>query len=213
MDGYELVASIREDSKYIKNNVPIIAITADAMEGQVKRCLDAGMDDYVAKPVHLAELQQVLGKWLSISTEEESTGNGVDLNSSVELTESLDDSDAEQIDSVVIDRSMLTQLVGDDPEKHQYLLNTFVDTTPEIIADIEAAFSERNAEMLVAHAHKLKSSARSMGAFKLFELCQTLEKNAANQQWAVLSVIVGRIGHAYRDVVGYVKTSFGVCEE
>jgi len=65
MDGYELVKRIHNTQQFARNRIPVIAITADAMEDQLKRCLDAGIDDYIVKPVDIENLKQVLNKWLS----------------------------------------------------------------------------------------------------------------------------------------------------
>ena len=65
MDGYELVRRIHATQKYTENRIPVIAITADAMQGRVQVHLDAGMDDYIVKPVNIGELRQVLNRWIS----------------------------------------------------------------------------------------------------------------------------------------------------
>ena len=65
MDGYEATAAIRNRaSNVINHNVPIIAVTANAMEGDRKKCLEAGMDDYLAKPLNKTALAEMLDKWL-----------------------------------------------------------------------------------------------------------------------------------------------------
>jgi CheY-like chemotaxis protein len=65
MDGYEATMFIRQAaSRVLNHDVPIIAMTAHALDGARERCLAAGMNDYVAKPVKLAELTQVLERWI-----------------------------------------------------------------------------------------------------------------------------------------------------
>ena len=65
MDGYAATGEIRQrEQQFRLQRIPVIAMTANAMEGDKEKCLDAGMDDYVAKPVKIAELKQVLGRWL-----------------------------------------------------------------------------------------------------------------------------------------------------
>ena len=65
MDGYEATSFIRNSGIVPNQNIPIIAMTANAMKGDHERCLEAGMDDYVAKPVSIVKLQEVLQRWIT----------------------------------------------------------------------------------------------------------------------------------------------------
>jgi signal transduction histidine kinase/DNA-binding response OmpR family regulator len=67
MDGFTATRIIREENPGPRR-IPIVALTADAMEGDVDRCLAAGMDDYMSKPVYIADFQRLLGKWVASST-------------------------------------------------------------------------------------------------------------------------------------------------
>jgi CheY-like chemotaxis protein len=67
MDGFEATKKIR--SQESGSRIPIIALTANAMPGDRERCIASGMDDYVAKPIHVAELQRVLSTWLASASQ------------------------------------------------------------------------------------------------------------------------------------------------
>jgi CheY-like chemotaxis protein len=65
MDGYEATAAIRDQSSKVRNNaIPIIALTANAFREDRQKCLDAGMDDYLSKPIDLAILLEMIEKWV-----------------------------------------------------------------------------------------------------------------------------------------------------
>jgi CheY-like chemotaxis protein len=69
MDGYEATRAIRNpDTGTLKHNIPIIALTANAMEGDRQRCIEAGMDDYIAKPIRQHELLAMIDNFLPEST-------------------------------------------------------------------------------------------------------------------------------------------------
>jgi len=66
MNGYEATQAIRADEgKHNRNRTPIIAVTAHTLQGDEQRCLDAGMDDYISKPVSMAGLQAILQRWMT----------------------------------------------------------------------------------------------------------------------------------------------------
>jgi signal transduction histidine kinase/NO-binding membrane sensor protein with MHYT domain/DNA-binding response OmpR family regulator len=67
MDGFEATRTIREQEQGSQRHTPIVALTANAMQGDRERCIDAGMDDYLSKPIDIEELKSTLGKWLDLS--------------------------------------------------------------------------------------------------------------------------------------------------
>jgi CheY-like chemotaxis protein len=67
LDGYNATAEIRR--RHPSHRIPIVAMTAEALEGCRETCLDAGMDDYIAKPVKLSQLCDALEKWLPVASE------------------------------------------------------------------------------------------------------------------------------------------------
>ena len=64
MDGFELTHAIRLAEKDLNQHIPIIAFTANALRGETERCLVAGMDDYLSKPVEMKSLRRILAKWM-----------------------------------------------------------------------------------------------------------------------------------------------------
>jgi two-component system sensor histidine kinase/response regulator len=160
MDGYQLCATIRatEDSSTRR---PIIALSANALKDEATRCRAMGMDDYLAKPVRLTDLEAALKKWLpAIAHSRHETGSF----------------DASQASAGPVDVSVLAALVGDDPEIIRDFLQNFQVSAYQIAAELKCACENGSVAEAGAMAHKLKSSARSVGALALGELCAELEK-------------------------------------
>jgi two-component system sensor histidine kinase/response regulator len=155
MDGYELTKAIRAGEAG-NTHIPIIAYTANALKGEVDRCLAEGMDDYLSKPVQLAKLEAVLKKWLPVSLESEAVP---------------------KVPPVPVDVNVLKALVGDDEAIIHDFLREFRATTAKTAAELRAACADGRAETARALAHKLKSSARSVGAIALGELCAEIEQS------------------------------------
>ena len=173
LDGFGLTEAIRvtepEDTR-----LPIIAVTANAMQGEAQRCRDRGMDDYLSKPLRMNELRDKLDKWLSAS---ESESEPVLAPVRPELVQR-----SERIEDAVVgnalpiwNRATLTELVGDNPAMHRRLLEKFLTNAEKQVAAIIAAAESDDSTALADVAHPLKSSARSVGALRLGELCQRLE--------------------------------------
>ena len=165
MDGFALTAAIRQE-ELPGGRLPIIAITANAMQGEAERCRDRGMDDYLSKPLRMRELAKLLDKWLPLP--------GALHDASVSVAEELDQSSTTaQLDTW--NSQALGQLVGDNPELQHRLLAKFVTNARRQCTQIEAAVAAADLGTVTAVAHTLKSAARSVGAMALGEMCQQLE--------------------------------------
>jgi CheY-like chemotaxis protein len=164
MDGFALTQQIRMAEDPDKR-LPIIAITANAMQGEARRCLDAGMSDYMSKPLRLQELGPMLAKWLPLSE-----------LASPELA--LPGQPARTVQGgelPVWNSGTLTELVGLNPVLHQHLLTKFLANAQQQVAAIVAAAAANNTAQVTQVAHILKSAAASVGALRLSDVCQSLE--------------------------------------
>jgi CheY-like chemotaxis protein/nitrogen-specific signal transduction histidine kinase/HPt (histidine-containing phosphotransfer) domain-containing protein len=159
MDGFALTQAIRE-AESNKARLPIIAVTARAMQSEVTRCLESGMDDYLSKPLRLNELESMLAKWLPLP----------DAHASA-----LEKDSPTSVGCAVWDADTLRQLVGDNPAIHRRLLEKFLVKAQEQVKAIELALVAGDVAGMAETAHTLKSAARTVGALALGELCQQLE--------------------------------------
>jgi signal transduction histidine kinase/CheY-like chemotaxis protein/HPt (histidine-containing phosphotransfer) domain-containing protein len=173
MDGYEATQEIRvRESVMRRPRLPIVAMTANAMAGDQERCVDAGMDGYIAKPLDIGQLTEVLRRWLQ----------GPDRNPGM-VTPSgkgTDRASAGGGERPVLDQKVLTDLREVVEEEFGTILRGFIDHAPVLQADLDAGLEAGDVAALVRPAHSLKSSSANVGALRLSELSRTVE-HAARQ--------------------------------
>lgn len=163
MDGYQLTVAIRAEEKASdRGRTPIVALSANAMKDEAQRCHALGMDGYLSKPALLEDLSAMLQKWL--------LGNGASTQAAVAQ------SPAGGRVGVPVNVHALEQLVGNDPAVVSEFLHDFRVSLREAVVQIRAAVLSAQAGATAAAAHKLKSSARAVGAAALGELCESLER-------------------------------------
>ncbi|MCK7615048.1 PAS-domain containing protein [Roseibium sediminicola] len=196
MDGLEMTMRARQAEKSASPRLPIVAITANAMQGEVKRCFDAGMDDFLTKPLELEKLKALLHRWLPHVLEE----SGVGQDATVEEAATFENA----AETAPVDLSALTDIFGDDAETVMEILSDFVAPAWEIVAEVEAAVALKDASQITAACHKLKSSARAVGANALSDLCQRLEKAGKSHDWATINAEFPNLRPLMNDVADYI---------
>lgn len=183
MDGYELCAAIRA-SETGSAHAPIIAITANALKGEAEHCRAMGMDDYLSKPLQLKDLKKTLEKWLPFATR----AGLVDAPAIVDASPT----PPPHTNSVPIDITVLERLVGNDPAVIKECLQSFRKTATKTSGELKAAYSAGQTAQVGEAAHKLKSSARSVGAVFLGELCASMEDACSTKKTAQLDSFIHR---------------------
>ncbi|TAN70404.1 MAG: response regulator [Methylobacter sp.] len=192
MDGYELTTAVRSETKAARR-IPIVALTANALKGEAEHCRAVGMDDYLSKPVQLVHLKAMLEKWLPVAANTNPEGEGTHtLKSTVLPPDSLATSPMQVTAAVPVDVSVLKALVGDDPAVVSEFLHDFRSSATQIATELETAYAAGQVVQVSALAHKLKSSARSVGALALGELCAEIEQAGKTDQAEVLAALLPR---------------------
>jgi PAS domain S-box-containing protein len=188
MDGYELTATIRA-AESGKAHIPIIAFTANALKGEAEHCREVGMDDYLSKPVQLANLKAMLEKWLPhAGTESIHPAPAQSTSAPAEQARGV----APAAISAPVDVNVLKSLIGDDEATLRKFLHDFRISADQIAAELRTACAEGHTAAAGAAAHKLKSSARSVGALALGELCAGIEQAGKAGQTAELAALLPR---------------------
>ncbi|MBD3232540.1 MAG: PAS domain S-box protein [candidate division Zixibacteria bacterium] len=174
MNGLEASKQIRTEEKNTSYHIPIVAMTAHALKGDRERCLEAGMDEYLSKPIKAAELQRVIAKVMGSS----------------ELSESENNHDTERSDVEVWNPNEALAQLDDDQELLKEMALLFIDDLPKLMGRIEEAVIDGDHDKLERLAHTLKGSVSHFSARQVHGLAQQLEEmgreNKLEQSRAVL---------------------------
>jgi CheY-like chemotaxis protein/HPt (histidine-containing phosphotransfer) domain-containing protein len=157
MDGLEATMTIRNQERVQGTHLPIIAVTAHAMQGDRERCLQAGMDGYVSKPIRPEELFQAIEHLVP-------SDSGV-ITDTVEVVPT----------RVVFDQLALLARLDGDEELLQELVVLFLDDIPQRLGQLREAMICHNLPALAQAAHTLKGAVGNMCASRVFEAAQRLE--------------------------------------
>jgi PAS domain S-box-containing protein len=189
LDGYDLARTIRREEDD-GSRLPIVALTANALAGEADRCFEVGMDDYMSKPVTLAELRRVLGRWL-IATPTTARPARVDEAPPVKR-------DA----PTPIDRALLTDILGaDDPEMFRMVADSFRETAVPVFDDLRQAIAERTVSDIQRAAHKAAGAAGSLAAVPLRDVLRRIEAAAGDENWVVMDALKGETEGRLRDLL------------
>ena len=192
MDGYEATAAIRTSNTLHCKNIPIVAMTANAFKSDQEKCLKAGMNDYLAKPVSMDAFAAKLATWLS-----KKVGPGVAKGGVHSTTTAVGVGDSSRkVDAHLDPRivSSLRALSGeDDPGFFQTLIDTFVTDVSEGLRDLSALLAKDHLNQLHDYAHQLKGTCANFGATALAKLFGELESAAGSGDVAHLHTLLSQI--------------------
>ena len=161
MDGFESTRAIRSgEGEAINRAIPIIAMTAHAMLGDREKCLDAGMDDYIAKPVTPAGLSALFKKWLA----------KLDADSRPPRTAGICE------DASLFDEASLLERLSGDRTLAQNVARTFLADIPHRLQALREHLDAKDAKGVAGQAHTIKGAAAAVGCASLERLALALEK-------------------------------------
>ena len=178
MDGFTATATIRQQEQEAggHRHVPIIALTANAMEGDRARCLAAGMDDYLAKPFTMAQLSEMLTQWLTVQTSSDKTEPVSSASASADNVPSDQPPppSAAEIDKAAWDAILALQRPG-RPDILAKVLTAYLNDSRILVEEIRTAVHTQDPVALAKAAHRLKSSSAQLGALATSAHCKELE--------------------------------------
>ncbi|HTX23857.1 MAG TPA: PAS domain-containing protein [Steroidobacteraceae bacterium] len=203
MDGYAATSCIRKLEQG-RPRTPIVALTASAMTGQRERCVEAGMDDLLTKPLDLGRLQAMLDRFSL-------RAGDAAAEQARPSRRALDDSAVGQLvgsgsDESVFELDALRQVAGEDADFLRELAETFVYTSEELLATLTDCARRADREGLGRAAHSLKGASASIRAEMLRERCAELESRASALQEPELIRHIARIAAERQRVVAALQT-------
>ncbi len=184
-DGYETTRLIRaHESMAGRARTPIIAMTANALSGDREECFNAGMDEYLSKPIEPDLLKDALGRWLSFEDSVNIVINGSGEKQAPLSMERLD-------------------LVADSPQSKAMLINLFFRTSDSLVSTLEKSRRSSEAVHWKEAAHSLKGSAANLGMHNLEDLCRQAE-HAMNADYNMLTSLLEQIKHELERIKAFI---------
>jgi CheY-like chemotaxis protein/HPt (histidine-containing phosphotransfer) domain-containing protein len=179
MDGIEATRCIRE----IENGghrTPIVALTANAMMGTLERCLEAGMDDYLTKPLDISRLQDVLDRFFGnkVAVATEPTAGTNDAAAGIEAQKILEQPAVATVGLDPAVRARLADIAGDDTEFTVELVDAFVMGSEDSLREMRTALTSKDRGALARAAHKLKGASANLHIDHLATLASDVETRA-----------------------------------
>jgi CheY-like chemotaxis protein len=186
MDGFEATAEIRRREAHQDNSdrLPIVALTAHALQGDHEHCLAAGMDDYLSKPFTQDQLMVVLERWLpkkDVTMPDQGHSTSPVSSTTGETAKPPDTAthiSAVDLQTLVAIRAL--QRPG-KPDVLDKAINIYLDTAPQLLHSLRIGLDTRDAAAVHRAAHSLKSSSANLGALELAALCKELETMGRTQ--------------------------------
>ncbi|OQY44402.1 MAG: hypothetical protein B6240_10585 [Desulfobacteraceae bacterium 4572_87] len=192
MDGYEATAAIRKMAPEY-SELPVIAMTAHAMKGDREKCIAAGMDDYISKPVKPKGLMEMVQRW---------AGKKV-IRPFIGVDHYPSDPD------LPVNPRRLRDLTGGDKDFEREIIDLFLKDTSRHLDQLETAVKEADAPSVEASAHAIRGAAANMGAEKFRKLAQGLELKGKNSALHGADEDFGHLKSAFEAVKRFFEKNGG----
>ncbi|EMP4484827.1 response regulator, partial [Vibrio vulnificus] len=185
MDGITATKAIRERAEWA--TLPIVAMTANAMQSDVERCHEAGMNDHVAKPINVHNLYQVLSQYLSASNAASHTSSSCSTSgsqSNPDRPASADEDDLPTLSGINIKEAIFN--TGGNKESYLSILSRFLEMQLEELPMFKEVVEKEDWDMAARMAHTLKGAAANLGVTPLAQLAVKMEKSIDHRSKTVI---------------------------
>ena len=172
MDGYQATMNIRT-LQGVNSGIPIVAMTANVQEGDRQKCLQAGMDDYLSKPLKLERIREKLIQWMpeaATTTDDAATIDGIPVIKEV------------PVGNGPIDNERIQELRESVSTAFDKMVEAYVEDLPILAESLEEAINSKDYDQIQHFAHSIKGSSKNFGAVELAEVSRELEEMAKEKQ-------------------------------
>ena len=191
MDGYEATLAIRQlEHAESLPHTPIIAVTGNAMKGDEAKCLAAGMDDYIPKPLKRGDIEKKLAKWLP-------PGKCI-LGEEVQAP-------AEPVAANVFDPGILAEFRSIVDDSFEEILTKYLHSSAQMMEDLRQGWKAGDLTALAHAAHALKSPSHQIGALMLKDSLAAIERHADKNENAPITALMVEVETRYAAVTKAVE--------
>lgn len=192
MDGFTASKNIRNgEAGDNYSGIPIIAMTANAMQGDRERCINAGMNDYLAKPIDGELLVNCLSTWLPAENTQPKTNNQVNA---------IADFAVKEIETDIWDHQALLQRLGNNKQFMSKILQSFLEDTPDLMRKIELHIKNKDSRDLEEILHTIKGVTANISANELHKLSIEMELQCKSNLWDDIKISWSKFQAAYQDL-------------
>ncbi len=208
MDGFEATKVIRKPSSPVRNhNIPIIAMTAHALEGDKEKCLEVGMNDYISKPIAPEALSKILEKWLSKTSSEDKETKTITSSEKYEDQSSKMDKVIHTIEPIFNYKEFMKRVI-DDKELAKTVLNNFIEDIPNQIEQLNNNLKSGNIKESERIAHSIKGASANIGGEALREIAYRIEKFCKEQNLNEAISLLPTLKSKFEELKSVIKEIF-----
>jgi two-component system, sensor histidine kinase and response regulator len=208
MNGFDTTRAVRAAEAKTGKHIPIVAMTAHAMEGRRMDCIGAGMDDYLSKPINPAQLEAIVDKWLPSGTQPVATAPGTTRSGLPGQETTPGEGPSPE---APVDLDTLTLTMG-TAGAHR-LFRAVLAQAPVDLANVKSAQEELNASKLSHFAHGLKGVYASLRAEKLRQLAADLESAGRAQNWELAARLIEDHERSMAELLQFIHNLLGATGE
>lgn len=214
MGGLEATERIREQESYLNKHIPIVAMTAHSMQGHKEMCLDAGMDDYISKPISPKSVYAVLRKWVEKAPLPQGESETVEIDSASTLQATPAVKELHKTPPLIegeqpVELSRLRELTDGDDDLFAQLIQLFLTDTEEHNELLKIAILAKDASVITSEAHRLKGGAGQIGAIRLQSIAGDLEDRGRDEQLDGVDEMFEMLETEYARVCEFLQLEIG----